>query len=136
MSETTDEFRFGSANNQAQLAVFQAVIAECQPAPGHDGVIVRIVAEQVQQMFEDDVTDRGEFIQSRYDRWNEVKRMLTRTPAHGLAGLRAKAILVRRYTGPGSLQPTGAEDDVIAWSLAGDLLGLPSAIYDSEGHGS
>jgi hypothetical protein len=85
-------------------------------------------------MVEEDAEEEAEvrFNKERYERYHAIRRFLTQTPAQTLAGLQAKAILVRRYDGPGLILPTGYEDDALAWSLAGDLLGLPSTVYDGE----
>ena len=127
------DFYFAVRQDLAELAVFQAVIADCTKNPGHDVVVVEHVAELVQKMVDEYNEEDVVFNQKSYERFREVCRWLTATPAQGIAGLRAKAILVRRYNSPSLIQPTGYEDEAVGWSLAGDLLGLASVVYRDDG---
>ncbi len=49
-----------------------------------------------------------------------------------LAGFRAKARVVREFGNCADGSATGEEDDAMAWSLANDLLGIPS-VLNGEG---
>ena len=60
------------------------------------------------------------------DRHWELISELAMTPATTMAGFRAKARVVQEFNNcsPGYAEP--CHDDAMAWSLANDLLGVPS----------
>lgn len=66
----------------------------------------------------------------------ELRAELVTTPATTLAGFRAKARIVRLYNGCTDGYATGYEDDAVAWSLANDLLGLPTVMKPDDEEGA
>jgi hypothetical protein len=66
------------------------------------------------------------------DRLHEMRDQFVTIPATTIEGFRAKARVLRRWSNctPGFANPW--DDDAIAWSLANDLLGVPSVWRPDE----
>jgi hypothetical protein len=62
----------------------------------------------------------------------DTRAELVEFPATTMDGFRAKARVVREFGGCSDGYVTGYEDDAVAWSLANDLLGLPSVMKPLE----
>jgi hypothetical protein len=63
-----------------------------------------------------------------WDMRAELAGMRATTPT----GFRAKAAMVREFSNCRDGYATGYEDDALAWSLANDLLGVPSILKEEE----
>ena len=71
-------------------------------------------------------------IRANTERSWELRAQLAQTPATTLAGFRAKARIVRRFTYDGDGYEQRDTDTAIAASLANDLLGLPTIWRDDD----
>lgn len=60
----------------------------------------------------------------------EWRAELATIPCKSSAGLKAKAIIIREYNNCSGR--SGYDDDAMAWSIAADLLGLPSMFDDDQ----
>ena len=140
------QWAIDEAQHQADLDRYDVVLAEAAAKAGADAEIVALVVRllkshreaQRQWAISSETDDVAERIRLRdlacrdtKSDW-DIRAKLAGMPATTLAGLQAKAVLVREYNNCSSGHATGYEDEAMAWSLAGDLLGLASPITTGE----
>jgi hypothetical protein len=124
----------------AVAATGGAVIAHAASDPSPDAALIAM-AEEIKVLNERSdalsqecegmsARDSDRFMKERVfpmvDRIHELRADMATTPAISAAGLRAKAQIVQLFNScfPGYAHPSNS--DAMAWSLANDMLGVPS----------
>jgi hypothetical protein len=132
----------------AALAASAQQAADASADPGADSEIVQLADEIIKLATESDrLSDecdeqmgdwrskekfRRERIAPLVNRGLELQAELVTIPATTLAGFRAKARIVREFSDCADGYATGHEGDAVAWSLANDLLEIPSVLKEEE----
>jgi hypothetical protein len=123
-----------------------ATATRAEPARGPDGALIALADEilalerESNRLGEEEdllpVRERQGFsekhIRPLTNRLLDLRDELALTPAVTMAGYRAKARVLQIYTNcaPGYAEPW--QDDGLAWSLANDLLGVPSVWREDD----
>jgi len=113
---------------EVEYKAYQSILSEAAANPGRDGELVAMAQEIVEREIKGarnlwEPLENGEL-----ERLFELRWLISHTTANGIAGLRAKAVAARIHSnGFCSTKPDDEGDSVddLAFSLAGDLLGLP-----------